>query len=458
MRRIFVIISLGLLILSILAVPACGPKEEPKITVSSFMDTETGLLSQMIILMLRANGFEVTDDSNRGDNGEVRKAMAEKKVDIYPDYTGYGAIYFSDSTRDQNIWKDREKGYQTIKELDGKANNFAWLDPAPANDTWAIAVSETLASQENLKTMEQFAAYVNRGGIIKLAASDDFISEKDALPAYQQAYGFSLRKDQLVIMPGANSFDTEKQAANKESGVNAAMAYGTDGYLNRFKLVILQDTRLAQNIFAPTPVIRSEILGKYPMIEDILAPVFGSLDDRTLQSLNSRTGFVGGEVNYLVARDYLIQNNFLKGDPSGFPATLPVFTTDLPDPDSHSKELFNVMMKVESGKLVEKTFTVGPTEAPSRIVGWFMASGGTLNDIKVLVLNDIDFINWKNLHPVEGVYKTDKITTGKLDVPNVSTGNYHLVFDNRFSQFSQKYVLAKVYLLWSDKSNLQKVR
>ncbi len=189
----------------------------------------------------------------------------------------------------------------------------------------------------------------------------------------------------------------------------------------------------------------------YPEIADILNKVFASLDQKTLQNLNSRTGFVGGEIAYLVARDYLIEQGFLTNDPSGFPIDLPTPTIDLPDPTQQSLEIVNHIIRVKTDPLWDKTFEVNlETMRDVRVVGWFMASGGGFNDIKVLILDDIDFINWENRHEVEGLYKTDKITIAKVDVPITVSGKYHLVFDNRFSTFSHKNVLAKFYLYWSE--------
>ena len=108
-------------------------------------------------------------------------------------------------------------------------------------------------------------------------------------------------------------------------------------------------------------------------------------------------------------------------------------------------------MTVEDDKYLDFNFGVDTqTMLNVRIVGWFMASGGSRNDIEVLILDDVDFINWDNLHEVDGLYKSGKITIARLDVPIRVSGNYHLVFNNRFSGFSHKNVKAAVYLYWSD--------
>ncbi len=134
--------------------------------------------------------------------------------------------------------------------------------------------------------------------------------------------------------------------------------------------------------------------------------------------------------------------------PEPFPATLP--SVDLPTPEGQSKVIVDEIITVNSDEFLDLPFDVNVTNMHNvRVVGWFMASGGSRNDIKVLILDGIDLINWDNLHEIEGVYKSGKLTIGKIDVPIIASGKYHLVFDNRFSEFSSKNVLAKVYLYWS---------
>ena len=106
-----------------------------------------------------------------------------------------------------------------------------WLAAAPANNTWVIAVRRDLAERHGLKTMDDFAKYLAAGGRIKLAASAEFVESPSALPAFEATYGFRLKDAQLLTLSGGNTSATLRAAAEGMSGVNAAMAYGTDGAL-----------------------------------------------------------------------------------------------------------------------------------------------------------------------------------------------------------------------------------
>jgi osmoprotectant transport system substrate-binding protein len=287
--------------------PASSTSKGP-ITVGSKIDTEGALLSQMIILMLRDKGFIVNDRSSTGQTAIVRSALINGEIDIYPEYTGNGAFFFN--LTDSPVWQDFNAGYQKVKELDKSSNNIIWLQPAPANNTWAIAVPATLSASNNLKTMDDLAAYINRGGAFKLAASEEFLTSAVALPAFESKYGFTLKPDQQVVVSTGGTAATEKAAADGTSSVNAAMAFGTDGNLAALGLVVLEDNKHAQPYYAPAPTVRGTVYDKYPELATILDPVFASLGLVTLQTLNARIQ-VGGIDAAIVARDYLKSKNFL---------------------------------------------------------------------------------------------------------------------------------------------------
>jgi osmoprotectant transport system substrate-binding protein len=146
---------------------------------------------------------------------------------------------------------------------------------------------------------------------VRLAASAEFVESPAALPAFERAYGFTLERVQILTLAGGNTAVTLRAAAEGTSGVNAAMAYGTDGALAALDLVVMADPKRAQVIYAPAPVIRAAILDHHPEIADGLDPVFRSLDEATLRHLNARIA-VDGEDAHRVALDYLRTKGFVR--------------------------------------------------------------------------------------------------------------------------------------------------
>jgi osmoprotectant transport system substrate-binding protein len=280
-----------------------------KVVVASKIDTEGALLGNMIILILEKNGIPTENRTEFGPTPMVRKAIAAGQIDLYPEYTGNGAFFFN--LADDPLWKDARKGFEKVSRLDMERNSIVWLTPAPANNTWAIAGRKDTAEEHGITTLEDFARFVREGGKVRLAGSEEFVNSEAALPAFQKAYGFTLRKDQLLTLSGGNTAQTEKAAAQGINGVNFAMAYGTDGQLAALGLLVLEDTKNVQPVYEPAPIVRKEILDRYPEIATVLKPVFESLDLGTLQRLNARIQVEGADPKR-VAEGYLMEKGFLK--------------------------------------------------------------------------------------------------------------------------------------------------
>jgi osmoprotectant transport system substrate-binding protein len=279
------------------------------VVVSSKIDTEGSVLGNIILLTLNANGIKTQDRIQLGATPVVRKAITAGEIDIYPEYTGNAGFFFNKA--DDPLWKDAAKGYDAAKKLDYDANKIVWLTPSPANNTWAIALRKDVAEPNKLATLSDFGKWVSGGGKVILAASAEFVNSAAALPAFQAAYGFKMKPEQLIVLSGGDTAATIKAAAEQTNGANAAMVYGTDGGIAPSGLVVLADDKGVQPVYAPAPIIREQALKDNPKIAEVLKPVFESLNLTTLQDLNARVQ-VGGEAARAVATDYLKSKGFLK--------------------------------------------------------------------------------------------------------------------------------------------------
>lgn len=288
-------------LLAITALSVGSAHAEEPVSVSSKIDTEGAVLGQLVLQTLERGGIPTQNRLQLGSTSVVRGALMAGEIDIYPEYTGNGAFFFDMTGSD--IWHDADQAYETVREKDAE-NDLVWLTPADANNTWAISVRGELARQHDLQTLEDLATYLEEDGDFKLAASAEFVESEQALPAFQQAYGFELGPDQLLVLSGGNTAATMRAAAQQTSGVNAAMTYGTDGGLKALDLVVLEDSLGVQPVYQPAPVVRESTLERYPEIETLLEEVFVTLDLETLQSLNADVA-VNGLPPAQVATEYL---------------------------------------------------------------------------------------------------------------------------------------------------------
>ncbi|KGJ08333.1 ABC transporter substrate-binding protein (plasmid) [Paracoccus versutus] len=294
--------------LAIIALAAGLGTAHAQVVVSSKIDTEGGVLGQIILQLLDHAGIPTRDRIQLGGTPILREAILAGEIDIYPEYTGNAAFFFNRA--DEPIWQDAAAGYQAARQLDEEANDIVWLAPAPANNTWGVALRSEVAEQAGVSTFSQFGEWVSGGGEVKLVASAEFVNSAPALPAFQRAYGFTLDQDQLLVLSGGDTAATIQAAANGTSGANAAMVYGTDGALAFSGLTVLEDDKNVQPVYQPAPIVRAEILAEYPQITELLEPAFAGLDLEVLQRLNGQVQ-VEGLPAAEVAQAYLTEAGLL---------------------------------------------------------------------------------------------------------------------------------------------------
>ena len=147
------------------------------------------------------------------------------------------------------------------------------------------------------------------------------------------------------------------------------------------------------------------------------------------------------------------------------PGTVPQQPTSVLVPQSQN--LVNGMITVPTSSYYDQSFSVTSSMQNARIIGSFEASGGLANDISVIIMDDMSFINWANSyqvqkvmdavaflnwakeHPIQNCYHSGRVMVGNIDV-SLSSGKYHLVFENLFGDRASKNVITRVDLNWSE--------
>ncbi|EPD6700291.1 glycine betaine ABC transporter substrate-binding protein OsmF [Cronobacter dublinensis] len=288
---------------------AAGAQAAEPVKVGSKIDTEGSLLGNIILQVLESHGVKTVNKVQLGTTPVVRGAITSGELDIYPEYTGNGAFFFKQEN--DPAWKNAQQGYEKVKKLDAEQNKLVWLTPAAANNTWTIAVRQDLAQKNKLTSLADLSRFLKEGGTFKLAASAEFIERADALPAFEKAYDFKLNQNQLLSLAGGDTAVTIKAAAQQTSGVNAAMAYGTDGPVAALGLQTLTDPKGVQPVYAPAPVVREAVLKAYPEMPQWFEPVFKALDEKTLQTLNGQIAVEGLDAGK-VASQWLKEKGLVK--------------------------------------------------------------------------------------------------------------------------------------------------
>jgi hypothetical protein len=80
-----------------------------------------------------------------------------------------------------------------------------------------------------------------------------------------------------------------------------------------------------------------------------------------------------------------------------------------------------------------------------KVVGNFRASGGSGNDIEVIIVDEEGFKNFANKQGARTYYNSGKLSIGNINV-RLQSGTYYIIFNNNFSLLSNKTIITEIAL------------
>jgi len=158
------------------------------------------------------------------------------------------------------------------------------------------------AKKYNIKTISDLAKQAIKFVMI---GPPEFEAREDGLPGLQKAYGNFKLKAYKGADPGL------RYQALKDGQADVVVAFGTDGELGAFNLVVLEDDKKLFPPYQVAPVVRQEILTKNPKIRDTLNALAPKLTNETMRRLNYEVSGKKREPA-TVAKDFLTQEGLLK--------------------------------------------------------------------------------------------------------------------------------------------------
>lgn len=291
-------LSLG----TISLVTACGGGSDgPKISVGSKNFTEQSIIGNMYEIVLDDAGFDA-DYSPIGGTNENHAALTSGEIDVYPEYIGSALITILGQEFDPDM--SAQQVYETVKEDYAEEFNVAVLEPTSFNNTYTIVMPEERANELGIKTVSDIS---QKADDLTLGTTVEFAERGDGLPGLKDAYGGMNFKEVVALDPGLLYSGLE------EGEIDATSGLGTDGQIEAYDLVALEDDK---NFWPPYPAaafVRQEVLEEHPEVADKLNQVAQLLDSETMRNLNWEVAGNGKEASD-VAREFLEQNNLLTAE------------------------------------------------------------------------------------------------------------------------------------------------
>ena len=299
-RRILVPLLLALL--TMLSAIACNTGStgdgSTAIKVGSKDFTEQFILGEMYALVLEDQGFQVERKLNLGGTPVAQASLESGQIDLYPEYTGTALMTVLKQPANSN----QKQVFDTVSKTYKEKFNLVWLEPAPMNNTQALAMTQEGSQKYGIKTISQMVAKASQ---LTLIGAPEFEAREDGLPGLRKTYGdFKLKKFISADLGLRYKTLTSGQA-------DVAVAAGTDGEISAFNLVVLEDDKKLFPPYQVAPVVRQETLDKNSGIRDALNALAPKLTNETMQRLNYEVSGKQREPAE-VAKEFLTKEALLK--------------------------------------------------------------------------------------------------------------------------------------------------
>lgn len=275
-------------------------QEKPLIRIGAKVFSEQRILAQMTAQYLQSKGYRTRVVAGLGST-VARSAQENGELDLNWEYTGTSLFAYNNQTE----VLPPDESLARVRELDA-AKGLIWLEPSRFSNTYALAVPREVAERDGITTISDLARVVNDTDEPHLIAFDiEFANRPDGLAPLVKRYNLQLTRNEVRQMdPGL------VYTALRNAQVYAGLVYTTDGRLDEFDLVLLEDDRQYFPDYTAAPVIRRDVLEANPELADLLAPLARLLDDDTMRSLNARVD-IGHETPSAVAADFLRQHDLI---------------------------------------------------------------------------------------------------------------------------------------------------
>ncbi|MEA2715775.1 MAG: osmoprotectant transport system substrate-binding protein [Actinomycetota bacterium] len=265
--------------------------------------TEQLILGQITIQVLKDAGAKVSDQTGLVGSNTVRAALISGDIDMYWEYTGTGWINHLGNTAP--VKGEREQ-YDAVAKADLEKNGVTWLEPAPFNNTYALATSKENASALAVTSLSDLAPLQQKNpDAFTLCAASEFLARDDGLPGLEKAYGFSFGSKISELELGLVYASVDKGDPCKFGEV-----FATDGRIAALGLTVLKDDKQFFASYLPSLTVRKGT-DKIPQLQQLFAPVAAALDTATMQELNSRVD-VKGEQPEDVAHSFLTDKKLIR--------------------------------------------------------------------------------------------------------------------------------------------------
>jgi osmoprotectant transport system permease protein len=257
-----------LLAVALLAGPTLVRADGPAVRVGSKSDTETTLLAEIVVALLRDRGVPAILKARLGGTRFVWDALLADSLDVYPEYTG---------TLSEQILSGRGiRGPEALRrELAGRG--LGMTGSLGFANNYALGMRRERAEELGIRSISDLLKHPE----LRLGFSNEFVKREDGWPGLRDRYG--LPQKDVQGMDHRVAYE-----AIRSGTIDVTELYTTDAEIHRFDLVALRDDRGFFPLYEAVLVYRLDLEQRAPGAIAALRLLEGRVSEPVVIDMNTR--------------------------------------------------------------------------------------------------------------------------------------------------------------------------
>jgi osmoprotectant transport system permease protein len=272
LRRLAWASSVALFLIVSAAFVFYSSKAADRVVVGAKDFTEQIILGEIISQAIE--GMTQTQVTRRFDLGGnlAHEALVAGEIDLYVEYTGTALM----ALLKQPPVTDPEEAYRRVQQQYVAKWNVELTAPLGFNNTFAILVRGQDARKWRLRSVSDAAKLAPQW---RAGFGQDFMSRADGYAGFAKTYG--LHFEEIREMDLSLTY-----RALAEGQVDVIAGNSTDGLIERYGFVQLEDDRRYFPPYDAVPVVRKDTLENHPELRQVLQKLAGILSVEEMRKLN----------------------------------------------------------------------------------------------------------------------------------------------------------------------------
>ena len=290
-----VVLTLALTLFSVL-MAGCSSGPAP-IVVGSKNFSEQVILGEIVGALLESRGVPVDRRLNLGGSFICHQALVSGGLDVYIEYTGTALT----AILKEPFQYDADAVYQQVATRYRDELDLEWGAPLGFNNTFALVMRKDRAAELGVERISDLAAHQDT---IRPGSGHEFLEREDGYRGLTEAYELSFDAE-----PRGMELGLIYQAV-VEGEVDVVAGNSTDGLIEKFDLVILDDDRTFFPPYDAAAVYRPDALERFPQMAEALRQLEGAIDEASMRRLNRLVDDEGRAASD-VAREFLEERGLI---------------------------------------------------------------------------------------------------------------------------------------------------